>query len=233
MRKVFITKSNFIFSLSFLSAIFFYSCAPTRLIRPLNKGEKVISANLGGPLFDFHNLTIPIPLTSLMYAQGLTDNTSVFGSIHTTSLLFGVAQTDIGICQKVYYNDSLRLGVSANPALNIAQEFWPATSGGFKCWPQLDLNAYWEFNPHKSFVYAGIENWFELAQQRPDGETQTTHWIYCPQIGYTSVRHKWNYDFELKFIAPNLDNLPNVVDYFGIGGNGALAVYFTVTYKLF
>jgi len=232
VKKVFTAKNNS-FLFLFFSVVLFYSCAPTRLIRPLNKGEKVISANIGGPLFAYDNLTIPVPLTSLMYAQGITDNTSVFGSIHTTSLLFGVAQTDIGVCQEIYYNDSLRLGVSVNPALNIAQEFWPATSGGFKCWPQLDVNAYWEFKPHKSFVYAGIENWFELAQQRPDGETQSTHWIYCPQIGYTYVRRKLNYDIELKFIAPNLNNLPNVVDYFGIGGKGALAPYITVIYKLF
>ncbi len=221
-----------IFILCFLLAlIFFNSCAPSRLIRPLDKGQKTISANLGGPLFDYHNLTIPVPLTSIMYAQGITDNTSVFGSIHTTSLLFGVAQTDIGVCQKIYYSDSLHLGVSVNPALNIAQEFWPQFSGGFKCWPQLDLNAYWEIHPKKSFVYAGIENWFELASQRADGQPQTTHWLYCPQVGYTYCRLKWNYNIEMKYIAPNLNNLPNVVDYFGIGGKGALGLYFTVTRK--
>ncbi|HXP50049.1 MAG TPA: hypothetical protein VN922_08850 [Bacteroidia bacterium] len=217
----------------FFAIIFFNSCAPSRLIRPLDKGQKVISANLGGPLFHYSGTIIPVPLTSIMYAQGLTDNTSVFGSIHTTSLLFGVAQTDIGICQKLYYNDSLHLGVSVNPALNIAQEFWPQFSGGFKCWPQVDINAYWEIHPKKSFVYAGIENWFELATQRADGQPQTIHWLFSPQIGYTYTRLKWNYNIELKYIAPNLNNLPNVVDYLGIGGKGALAVYFTVTRKLF
>jgi len=216
----------------FISALlFFNSCAPSRLIRPLDKGQKVVSANIGGPLFHYSGTVIPVPLTSLMYAQGITDNTSVFGSVHTTALLFGVAQTDIGVCQRLYYNDSLHLGISVNPALNIAQEFWPQFSGGFKLWPQIDLNAYWEIHPKKSFVYAGFENWFELATQRADAQPQTTHWLFCPQVGYTYSRLKWNYSIELKYIAPNLDNLPNVVDYVGIGGKGTLAFYISVSRK--
>ncbi|MGP8214201.1 MAG: hypothetical protein ACLQQ4_01420 [Bacteroidia bacterium] len=231
MRKQIYKLTSFLVT-CILSILLLNSCAPSRLIRPLEKGQKVIGANIGGPLFSYSGTIIPVPLSALMYAQGITDNTSVFGSIHTTSLLFGVAQTDIGVCQRLYYNDSLRLGISVNPTLNLADVFWPQTAGAFKCWPQLDLNVYWEFKPHKSFIYAGIENWFELAQQRADEQPQTTHWIFCPQAGYTYARPKWNYSIEMKFIAPNIDNLPNVVSYQGINGMGALGLYFTVIRKI-
>src|ERR1017187_7579141 len=190
--------------------ILFEACAPSRLVRPLEKGQKAISADLGGPVIQFKNALIPIPLTTLMYGQGISDKTSVFGSLHTTSLLFGVLQTDIGACQRIYYNDSLRLGISFNPALNIAQEFWPQWSGGFKCWPQLDLNIYWEVKAKKSFFYLGVENWFEFASTRAEDQAQTTHWIFCPQAGYTWARPKWNFNVELKDIGPNINNLPNV-----------------------
>ena len=205
-----------------------FSCAPSMLVRPLSKGQNVINAELGGPLIEYSSLTIPTPLSSLMYARGITDNTSAFGSVHTTSLLFGNIQTDIGVCQKIYYNDSLRLGISVNPALNMVCSIW---DGSFKCWPEADLNFYWEIKPHKSFVYIGMENWFELSQTRAEDQPQTTHWIFCPQVGYTYSRTKWDYNIELKWIAPNIPNLPNVVSYIGIGGNGALGVYLGVTRK--
>ena len=77
-----------------------------------------------------------------------------------------------------------------------------------------------------------MENWFELAQNRADGQKQTTHWIFAPQTGYTYCRTKWKYNVEMKYIAPNIPNLPNVVDYKGIGGKGTMALYFTVTRKI-
>src|ERR1035437_5357458 len=165
MKKIFSVSS---FALLFL----FSSCTPSSLVRPLDKGQKVVSASLGGPLIGFAGTTIPVPLTSVMYAQGITNKTSVFGSVHPTSLLFGVFQTDIGICQGLYYNDSLRIGFSVNPALNLAFDKWEKQ---FKCWPQLDVNMYWNIKPNKSFLYAGVENWFELAKYKAYKETQQKH----------------------------------------------------------
>jgi hypothetical protein len=221
MKGVF--KIFFIFSL-----VIFNSCTPSRLVRPLDKGQKVVSASLGGPLIGFAGTVIPVPLTTVMYAQGLSNKTSVFGSVHTTSMLFGVFQTDIGVCQRLYYNDSLRIGFSVNPALNLAYDKW---EGHFKCWPQLDLNAYWDIKPKKSFVYAGVENWFELSKYKAYGETQQQHWLVNPQIGYNYVRKKWNYNFELKYLVPYINNLPNVVDYKGINHKGAIGVYINFTRK--
>ena len=221
MKKIFSVSS---FALLFL----FSSCTPSRLVRPLDKGQKVVSASLGGPLIGFSGTVIPVPLTSVMYAQGITNKTSVFGSVHPTSLLFGVFQTDIGICQGLYYNDSLRIGFSVNPALNLAFDKWEKQ---FKCWPQLDVNMYWNIKPNKSFLYAGVENWFELAKYKAYGETQQKHWLINPQIGYSYVRKKWNYNLEIKYLVPNMANTPNVVDYKGIAGKGAIGVYINFTRK--
>ena len=115
------------------------SCAPTQIVRPLQKDEKMISLSLGGPFIGYSGINIPMPLTTLHYAQGVTNKTTAFASLHTTSLLYGVFQTDLGICQSLYYNKSLRIGFSANPILNMAIDRWEKK---FKLWPQLDLNAY-------------------------------------------------------------------------------------------
>ncbi|MBL4594071.1 MAG: hypothetical protein JKX68_09685, partial [Flavobacteriales bacterium] len=119
----------------------FLSCMPSRIVRPLDKGQKAVGAHLGGPLIGFTGTTIPMPFTSIMYAQGITEKTTVFGSIHITSLLFGVIQTDIGACHNLYYNDSSRIGLSVTPAINMAYDKW---EGKFKLWPQVDVNMYWD-----------------------------------------------------------------------------------------
>ena len=205
-----------------------FSCMPSRIVRPLDKGEKAVNLHVGGPLIGFAGTTIPVPFTSLMYAQGVTDKTTVFGSLHTTSLLFGVVQTDIGACQNLYYNDSLKLGISVTPAINMAYDTW---EGNFKLWPQLDVNAYWDIKPQKSFVYFGVDNWFELSGTKAHNQSQKNRWIINPQIGFTHVRNKWNYNIEGKWLTPYLKNTPNVVDYKGISGKGAVGIYISFTRK--
>ena len=221
---------NIIYKATLLVAIsqFFYSCMPSRIVRPLDKGQKAIGAHLGGPMIGFSGTTIPMPFTSIMYAQGVSDKTTVFGSLHTTSLLFGVIQTDMGACYNVVYSDSLKLGLSVTPAINLAYDKW---EGNFKAWPQLDVNVYWDIKPKKSFLYVGVDNWFELSSKKAHNQAQTNRWIVNPQIGFTYVRKKWNYNIEGKWLTPYLNNEPGVVDYKGIGGKGAVGVYISFTRK--
>ena len=206
----------------------FHSCAPSRIVRPLEKGEKQVSAHLGGPLMGFVGTVIPMPLTSVSYAHGVSDKVTVFGGIHTTAMLYGVFQTDIGVCYNLYKQDSSRFGLSVSPVINMAYDKW---EGNFKFWPEIDINAYWEFNPKKSFAYLGVSNWFELVSKRAHDESQENRWIVNPHLGYTYVRKKWNYNFETKYLVPYLDTKPNVVDYKGVGGKGAVGIYFTFTRK--
>jgi hypothetical protein len=223
-----ILKTRYLHFAFICTTLLFVACAPSRVVRPLEKGQKQVNAHLGGPLIGFAGTTIPIPFTSLTYAQGLRKNTTVYGSVHTTSLMFGVFQTDIGACQNLYYNDSLKLGFSASPALNLAFDKWEKN---FRCWPQLDVNAYWELKAKKSFVYAGVENWFELSSYKAHQQKQQTHVLINPQIGFTYCRTKWNYNTELKYLAPGKVNTPNIVDYKGIGGKGAIGFYLSVSRK--
>ncbi len=49
--------------------IIFQNCAPTRFVKPLDKNQNAISANLGGPLIHFGKAVTPIPFTSFMYGR--------------------------------------------------------------------------------------------------------------------------------------------------------------------
>lgn len=207
-----------------IAMILFFSCAPSRLVKPLAKGEQALGATLGGPMLVFGGASIPTPLTSVYYAKGVTDKISAYGSVHTTALLFGVLQTDIGICKNVWATPNNKTGLSVNPALNFAIDKWEWNA---KLWPQLDVNLHHQTQQGHLF-YAGFSNWFELSTTRPHGEKQNRHWNWIPQLGVQLKKGQWNYGIESKWIAPDLKNQPSVVDYIGIQHQGAIGLYFQV-----
>ncbi|OYU97000.1 MAG: hypothetical protein CFE21_01550 [Bacteroidetes bacterium B1(2017)] len=201
------------------------ACAPTRIIKPLAKGEQAIGANFGGPLIKMGSTPITIPYTSAFYAKGISDKTTAFGSLHLTALSFGVFQTDIGVCHELYYSDKLKLGISANPAINFAIDRWEWKA---KVWPQLDVNLHKEFGTNK-LLYAGLCNWFELSKLRAHDEDQPKHWFMSPQIGFQYTPKKWSYGIETKWVAPGVPNQPNVADYIGPNHMGAIGIYLQFT----
>jgi len=208
-------------SLSLLSG-----CSTSRLVRPLKADEQLLGFSAGGPLFKYSETTIPMPLSSFFYARGFTDRTSGFASLHTTSLLYGVFQTDIGVCHQLYRNDERRIGVTANPVLNLAIDRWERH---LKVWPQVDMNAYWELKSKESFLYVGFSNWFELsAYKEVNDEKEFRHWIINPHLGFQYKRNQWVFIIESKFLAPHVNNTSNVVEYTGMLDRGALGIYLGV-----
>ena len=213
---------KYIFSLFILISLCFQNCAPTRFVKPLAKNQNAIAANLGGPLIHFGKAVTPIPFTSLMYGRGITNSTTAFVSVHTTAMLYGNFQTDIGVCQSLYKNDSLKFGITLNPAINMVYDKW---NQNFRAWPELDINLYKDILKQKAFVYIGLTNWFELASKKAHNETQQNHALINPHIGMTYNTKKWGYTLECKFLQMNKNNKPNVVDYVGIQQKGAVGIY--------
>jgi hypothetical protein len=212
----------------FLISALLASCAPTRFVKPLEEKQHAVNFSLGGPLVAYSGITIPIPLTTLSYGYGIKNNLTAFGSIHTTSLLFGVIQTDIGVVRNLMVQKNFCPGISITPAANLAMDIW---QGHFKCWPQVDINAYWNYKQKRNFFYLGFFNWFELSAKKAFNEPQTTHWIFGPHIGHTFVRNKMDYNLEVKYIGPNLSNQDLVVHYKSPFDKGAMGVYFSITKK--
>ncbi|HEY8399813.1 MAG TPA: hypothetical protein VIK89_01050, partial [Cytophagaceae bacterium] len=119
-------------------------------------------------------------------------------------------------------------GVTIVPMVNLALDKWEKR---FKVWPEIDVNAFWHYRNNRNFIYTGVGNWFEFANTKAHRERQTVHWVFYPQVGHSFVRDKWNYNFEIKYIAPNKSNENLVVDYKGIGGRGTLGTYFSIIRK--
>jgi hypothetical protein len=232
-----------IFLIAVLAAL--ASCAPARFVEPLKKGQQGITGNFGGPVAKIPGIgNIPIPYTAIGYGRGLTDKTTIFGNLHTTSLLFGVGQTDLGISQSIWKND--KMGVSAQGTMNIFVDFY---TGANRFWPQLDANYYLKYGKHSkpvqldamckieskhyNFFYAGLSNWFDPYKTESQGRPNAQFWIPSVQLGHQWIRPKWSYQAELKILAPNQSNENIVVNYPSMLNNrGALGLYFGITYHL-
>lgn len=218
------------------------SCGPSRFVDPLRRGEHAISASLGGPFVNVPGIsTIPIPFTSLTYGNGVTANTTVFGSWFSTAAVFGTIQFEVGATHRLWKDEENTKGVSITPAFNIATDKFEWNT---KLWPQLDANYYWKYNWRRqtqddlltngskkpNLLYAGIGTWYELAGKRAHDEPQNTRIIPMIQLGHDLNWKSWTFKTEFKFIAPFTSNENIVVDYKSAFGNyGATGFYFGFT----
>ena len=206
----------------FLGLLCLFSCSPSQFVKPLAKGQRAINTSIGGPLIKFAGADVPMPFTSITGGYGLTKSLTLYGNFHSTALIFGVFQTELGIIQNVYFSDSLNIGFSISPGLNMAMDKWEYN---FKLWPRLDFNAYWSFNKNRNFIYVGVSNWFELSKTKGYGEPPIKHWLFNPELGHSFVTRKWNFKLEFKLLAAGLLRYPNVIEYVGFGERGAIGTY--------
>jgi hypothetical protein len=201
------------------------ACSPSRYVRPLQEKQGAISATLGGPVFTNFGAPIPAPMTTLTGAYGFSDKFTGFATLHPTAAAFGVIQVDAGFVRSLIRPDGWQPGVSVNPTLGFAVDTW---EGRTKLWPQLDLNAWWEYGDRRHYLYAGFSAWFELAGTRANDAPQTQHVLPAFQIG--NVLSFKSIDFQLELKANNFTqiNRDATISWLGIGGRGGLGFYLGV-----
>jgi hypothetical protein len=205
-----------------------FACSPAKFVKPLAKKQSAISLSLGGPLIKYGPATIPIPFLTANYGYGIDSTLTAFASVNITSALFGNAQLEIGATKQILKQNKYFPALSISPVANIIYKNKDAR----KFYPELAINAFWEYGKHKNLVYVGIDNWFELSGKRQYDVKQNNHWMFMPTIGHSFNRKKWNINLEAKIIAPNLSNEKLVVDYqTPFKTHGAFGVYFGCTRK--
>lgn len=201
------------------------SCAPTRVIKPLEKGEKQISANLGGAMIKFAGAPIPLPLTAISYQQGLDTGLTLNTSVHLTSLAFGVIQLEAGLGINAYQSESKKFGVTVSPSINLMNDIWEKN---FRIYPQLDALTYWQYGQKPHLVYGGMGSWIELSKVKAHGEVQTNELLPYFMVGHQFNSAKWSFLTELKYLGLQHDNVYLVPDYISPTNKGALGFYFGV-----
>jgi len=207
---------------------FAIACSPGRFVKPLEKKQHAVNLSLGGPLIRYGAATIPIPFLTANYGYGIDSTLTAFGSANFTAALFGNAQVEIGVTKQVVKQNKYTPAVSISPAINIIYKNKDAK----KLYPQISINAFWEYGKHKNLIYVGLDNWFELSSKRAYDINQPNHWIFMPMIGHSFNSKKWNFNLEAKIIAPNITNEKLVVDYVTpFKTHGAFGVYLGCTRK--
>lgn len=206
-----------------------YSCSPTRFYKPLEKGEKAVTASLGGPLINVPNMaTIPIPFTTIGYGQGVTDDLTIYGAWHTTSSIFGVAHIDFGSTYRLWKND--KMGVSTAIGGNFLIDVFEWNPSFY---PQISANYYYRYKNVESKqlifdLYIGTENWIDLRSNKAHNVHNTIRWLWNMHLGHSVSKNLWSYQFEEKLLAPYLNN-DVVVDYISpLRDKGAVGIYFGV-----
>ena len=206
------------------------SCAPSRFVKPLDKKQSAVNLSVGGPLFKYGNddIVMPMPFLSAAYAYGIDSSLTAFAGLNLTSGLYGNVQSDFGLLKQLVTQKGMFPSISSSLALNwIYRDRYNK-----RLFPQWDIYAYWEYGQKKNFFYTGIDNWFELAQNRGFDEKQEYHWFVSPLLGHVFNWEKWTFSTEFKFIAPNISNKSMVVDYVSPARDkGALGFYIGVTRK--
>ncbi len=204
---------------------FLVSCSASRFVEPVEKGKLAGGVNLGGPLIDFGSAPIPVPLSSLEAGYGLKDNLTIYGGLHTTAMLFGNLQMDLGATYQVLKQNRYIPNISVSPSLNT---IWDISDKKIKSWPVLDLNCYWNYGAKKNYFYIGINNYFELSGTRTLDQKQQYPVLLNPQIGHVlkGKDRKWEFTAEIKFLAPYIQNTYSFVPYKSLTGqHGATGIY--------
>lgn len=216
-------------SLLFLPLLIFllWGCNATRFVEPLEKGKHAVGINAGGPLIEFGGTIIPTPMSGICYGYGVDSNLTVFGGLHTTSLLFSNLQVDLGATYQLLPQQGAIPNFSITPHLNVIAHFGESDT---KLWPAVDLNTFWNYGEKRSYFYLGMSNWYEPAASRAHGESTLRRFIWNPQLGHVWKFGKgYQFTTEMKFLAPDEINTYLFVPYRSVlGQRGATGVFLNI-----
>lgn len=211
-----------------LSLALLFACSGARFVKPLNKKQHAASVSLGGPLIVYGQTATPIPFLTANYGYGIDSTLTGFAGVNITSALFGNAQMELGATKQIMKQRFYIPGVSITPAINVIYR----NRNTKKIYPQVAVNAFWEYGKRRSYFYIGVDNWFEPTLKRKYGIEQKNHWFFCPAIGHSFASERWNFNVEVKVMAPNLSNEKLVVEYVTpFQSHGAFGVFLGYTRK--
>lgn len=203
-----------------------WSCSATRVVKPLEKGEQSVGAGFGGPVISFAGAPIPVPLSSVTYNNGLDTGITFTASLHTTSMLFGVAHADVGLGIKAYEALDQKWGITANPGIHLMYDL---DAGNMRFYPQVEALTWWQYSQKPNLLYGGLGTWFELVRTKAHGQVQENEVMPWFMLGHQFNRPKWSYTTEVKFLGFQHERDDVVANYLGPGNRGAFGLFFGVS----
>ncbi len=200
--------------------IFFSNCSTTRFIEPLEKDEIAVGINAGGPVIGLGGNIIPIPLSSIYVGYGYKENLTLYGGLHTTSLLFNNLQFDVGARKNIFEGYSIYPSMSVAGSINGIlgfREFKP------RIFPEINVNAYWKYGRWRS--YTGAQTWFDFYKNFQPTYGFGGFFVPAIVLGQDVKIGDWRVGLEYKRLAFNVPTENSVVNYITFGGIGAQGIY--------
>ena len=199
------------------------SCNTTRVVKPLEKGETRIVVDFGGPV-----VGIPLPLSSISLAHGISEKLTVFGGVHTTTLIYHSLQFDLGANYSFLETQKWQPGISGSLILNPIIDFRVGNSSIF---PETAFNFYWQLRK-KHIPFIGLTNWYDVAKGTVELEKgKLMHPAFY--LGYNYEGEKWIFGVEAKWLNFNKTLFIPQIEQTTIGGKGAVGLYFKAAYRIF
>ena len=197
------------------------ACATTHLARPVGRGNTRVSASLGGPLVEFAGAPIPVPMSTVGVAHGVTESVDVHGELHPTAATHGVGGITAGAAWHPLASHPSALTVggtlgtffTTEDALLLA-DVWLSGGGKVASWLWLG---------------GGVHNTLRVATSAP-GETIP----WAPTLfGLVAFRlsRRVTFDLELRWYALASCGQCVAIAYYAPGSVGALGVILGVDYQ--
>jgi hypothetical protein len=193
--------------------VLFMSCAPTKIVVPLQEGQVQIGATLGRPKVNSGS----IPLMGIYAAKAISNATTAYGAAQLSSALFGTIQLDGGVVKGLRPSRGFLPGLTYSYGSNL---FVSTRDYATRIYPETGVNIFWQQGAHILNLSANTwvdPTWFLTEYNRGQ--------ILAPSLGAGyRLRYKWiEVQTEYKIVNPTREiMIPQayVPSTFGLGGRG-------------
>jgi len=188
------------------------ACTATLPVRTLPARQTRWIGSVGGPVAPDHVMTKVIPYLTVGAMHGVTDRTTVSGSIHVLSAALGIAGVDVGVARRLGAQAGMRPEITGQ-----VQLYAFAASGGARVFPNVSGTMSWSAGP-KSLLYTGASLTTQFS-----GEHRV---LVSPAAGIQrDVRKRLTLQLESRWMAANVNTERGLLEgESGIGGLGGFAV---------
>jgi hypothetical protein len=194
------------------------SCAPTKIIKPLDEGQWQIGGTVGRPQINDGSL----PILGAYAAKGVSADRTIYGGVQLSSALLGAAHIEGGQVQHLRQQNGLQPAISWSAG---AQALMSTRDYAFRLYPETGINAYWHRGPH--ILNASANTWVDPTWFLTEyGRGQ----ILAPSF---SAGYRFRYGFieaqvEYKILNPTREILVPQADVPNTFGLGAKGIYWGV-----
>lgn len=197
-------------------------CGVTQPIRPVEKGSTEITASFGGPIIPLGSIAIPVPYLNVGVMHGMTENVTVFGNAHVTSVLFKTVAADGGVAVSMTEEKGIVPEISVN---GRGYFFWDAFRGHTaRFYPMASVVGSYAAG-ERSLFYFGADNLYQFS---------TADLFVSPFVGYSfPVSSVMVLQLESKWMAMNKDTRHGIFEgVASVGGRGNVGVFVGIQWEV-